>query len=845
MKGGSNGRCGYGGNGGHGGKKIIIIKQNSKTETSQNGDPGENGKPGKPGLGGLHGSSLRVKYEISGTLDFLSQVTSKTDGNIEKYESIQWIKSQERAAKGSENLDCLDKPTIIPRVSEIKFNERATEYLRFLIEMNSKFENSMLLVKSDFYKNLIENKYFEANIDDLIERVELFQKPEFHHLLEILKHAIQNYYNKSNLNKEKKLVLNYLLATISGMIIRQNIAQTTILESDLEKYLEDFIKDIQKWKEFRTNEIINKVKISRENSLRLEIEKATSIINNLEKYIQNSEKILNKNFDDSLKEILKLKNNLKAENRDLVLSKNDLQENLKLKKIFSGLKFASQLISVLGPKGAVIGSIMQVFVQFGSDLMINDKQEKEKNSKIEAIEQVLKDYEAYIEAKGEKKNKEKNKNQIEKMERSIEILSDFIELTDFSSEEVEVINEQIEKNELLFSFLYEIDTKINKLQTELWNEIRDELSLVTKSLNINSSVTLSFKKWKVKEILYDFQNEISILMNSLDHNKKQILSSVNRIQNTILNMIEIYSCILDLQKRIEDSNHMFEITRTSIRTGGNYENKFEALEKKIIENTIIERYEQALKSFSYWSFPFYCLFNITNIYKNSHLKSVDSFIDHYNQLANHMIEIVKRDGKLFEYDTYVVSRNFDKKSPYYQWTYKNYSNEIKDLLKGENVELFADAKESAYDAVKLITLNILIEIESSSEANETMNRLLENFEVELEHSGTSYYKFKNKVYEIKSNGKNLTLFFQYGSKSGEITNFKVFDKISKAKLSPFTSWQIRIQVNEENNENKETLLKEMTKLVKNHPDIKVSLIGKGTYVRKKLQISGDVMNCNN
>ena len=208
-----------------------------------------------------------------------------------------------------------------------------------------------------------------------------------------------------------------------------------------------------------------------------------------------------------------------------------------------------------------------------------------------------------------------------------------------------------------------------------------------------------------------------------------------------------------------------------------------------------------------------------------------------------MIEIVKKDGILFYHDTYLASRNFDRKSPYYQWTYTSRSNEISKLLNGESVEFFADAKESIFDAVKLITVNLIIEIESSPEANETLNKLLENFEVELEHSGTSNYKFKNKIYEIKSTGKNLTLFFQYGSKSEEILNFRVFDKISKAKLSPFTWWRINMQVNEENNENKDIILKEISSLTKNHPYVKVLLIGKGTYVRKKLEFSGDVLNC--
>ena len=313
------------------------------------------------------------------------------------------------------------------KVNEIKFYERGTEYLRFSIELDTKYKYGKLFAMSDFYKNLLENKYFEANIEDLIERVELFKKPEYHHLLESLIHIIQNYNNKNNPTEEDKLVLNYLLATISGIIIRKNIATQTTLESDLEKYLEDLVKDIQKWKGFKTSEIIHKIKTSREKSLKIEIEKASLIINKLEKSIESSEKILNKNFDDSLKEILKIKNSLLEEDKNLVKSKDDLQNNLKLKKFFSGLKIASKLLSVLGPKGAIIGSVAHAALEIGSQLMVDESKKKSDiNSKIEVIEQIVKDYETYTEEKNRKmskqkeKLKEKNKNNIEKAVLSIE-----------------------------------------------------------------------------------------------------------------------------------------------------------------------------------------------------------------------------------------------------------------------------------------------------------------------------------------------------------------------------------------------------------------------------------------
>ena len=352
TKGGAGGRCGFGGNGGNGGnggKKImIILQQNSTTETSQNGDSGENGKPGKPGIGAL--------YEVIETHG-LTQVFSRITGDDENLIHEIQIKSTQKAQNGAENSACLSMPKLMPKVNEIKFYERGTEYLRFSIELDTKYKYGKLFAMSDFYKNLLENKYFEANIEDLIERVELFKKPEYHHLLESLIHIIQNYNNKNNPTEEDKLVLNYLLATISGIIIRKNIATQTTLESDLEKYLEDLVKDIQKWKGFKTSEIIHKIKTSREKSLKIEIEKASLIINKLEKSIESSEKILNKNFDDSLKEILKIKNSLLEEDKNLVKSKDDLQNNLKLKKFFSGLKIASKLLSVLGPKGAIIGSV--------------------------------------------------------------------------------------------------------------------------------------------------------------------------------------------------------------------------------------------------------------------------------------------------------------------------------------------------------------------------------------------------------------------------------------------------------------------------------------------------------
>jgi hypothetical protein len=128
-------------------------------------------------------------------------------------------------------------------------------------------------------------------------------------------------------------------------------------------------------------------------------------------------------------------------------------------------------------------------------------------------------------------------------------------------------------------------------------------------------------------------------------------------------------------------------------------------------------------------------------------------------------------------------------------------------------------------------------------ANETLNKLLKNFFVELTHSGISNYKFKNYYYVINLNynsAEKLLLRYQYGSTSSENSN-ESYKKLAdnKAMLSPYTFWDIKIkQIKTGNN-----ILNEIAKIALENDEIIVYLCGKGSFISKDLKSTNSSMVC--
>ena len=136
---------------------------------------------------------------------------------------------------------------------------------------------------------------------------------------------------------------------------------------------------------------------------------------------------------------------------------------------------------------------------------------------------------------------------------------------------------------------------------------RDQWKELIESLNYDSVASLEFKELKINAFLQNFKDIINISLDSLD-SKNQLLNIINQIEYTISKMINIHKNIESLNQQKEFANYISKLPQIGdIDSDWKYNNiDIKKLEKTIYANIIIEKYEEVMKAFEYWSFPFFC-----------------------------------------------------------------------------------------------------------------------------------------------------------------------------------------------------------------------------------------------
>jgi len=109
-----------------------------------------------------------------------------------------------------------------------------------------------------------------------------------------------------------------------------------------------------------------------------------------------------------------------------------------------------------------------------------------------------------------------------------------------------------------------------------------------------------------------------------------------------------------------------------------------------------------------------------------------------------------------------------------------------------------------------------------SNSNKTLNELLNEFKIQLKHSGESYYKFNEKTF-TKINMENLNNIFEYENASSKKKN----SCENGYALSPFTFWTMSIEAIKK--ENEDELLEKIKSVIEKNDELKVFLYGYGQY----------------
>jgi len=174
------------------------------------------------------------------------------------------------------------------------------------------------------------------------------------------------------------------------------------------------------------------------------------------------------------------------------------------------------------------------------------------------------------------------------------------------ADKMELVKEAIERNLADMQNLERAENAISCLKTDLIAEMFDKLSGDINDQAGRSGVQLRMSKYKLKRIIDDFRAVMFQLVQHFE-SKGLVDTTIKRLENAILTINDVYGLSEAYNDQIKLATYIAEITKPeATHIPADYEIQVASLKKTILTNVISQKYEQALKAFGFWSFPFYC-----------------------------------------------------------------------------------------------------------------------------------------------------------------------------------------------------------------------------------------------
>ncbi|KAL0277531.1 UNVERIFIED_CONTAM: hypothetical protein PYX00_004781 [Menopon gallinae] len=296
--------------------------------------------------------------------------------------------------------------------------------------------------------------------------------------------------------------------------------------------------------------------------------------------------------------------------------------------------------------------------------------------------------------------------------------------------------------------------------------------------------------------LYSPESEFSSFPFEVDY-----LESILHLRRTVEEKKKFKMCI--------DDAHSMHIS-ISVHDAG-----VEIVRKQIFDLLVTSQYNDAVSVFRQWVFPH------MSEYEQSLPKNVTA------EGARNGISLLRKWIKEYKstitpYDKYIREAIFswnNSVGEYYKWYNGEIRSDLAELFRGKKVVLTADVENNhiyTKNAIKFRT----VRIEFQSKYDEvTLKKLLKDVQVEMKHSGYSYYYYNGQTY--LQTGEEFDLHYSYElSSDNEPNNCNmVYKKLlnGPAVFSPYTSWSLQLRGVSES-------------LIKFVDYTDIVLVGSGSYV---------------
>jgi hypothetical protein len=577
------------------------------------------------------------------------------------------------------------------------------------------------------------------------------------------------------------------------------------------------------------------------NDLKNRIHNAGNIIGLLLSDIQSNEDQLNNEIIQAENEIEKLRKEKNKKGSEMRQKMKSLKRKKWRKSIFGVVKTGSNLLNFLGPKGMVISSILNMAVDATDNLF--DTFDSRKRYK----------------RKSDDDKDEKKPNKIETISKTITDGFETYKVYKEIDKEMNELLETMEQNQEAIDDLNNRQLQINQIQIEIVQEIKSAIGELA-SNSTKSHAQLDYQKYKIKKTLDSIREKINKILKLFDDSKNELINTLTRFDNAMSTMIDIYSRIESTKDHIDFVGYLSIISNPSKSNGeiidfakNKYKTVLTRLEAKIRENILNEIYSKAMQAFRYWSFPFYCFYLEKIKLPKNGKNDINSLIKESSNRLNALLNIVQKDKmSIHAIDNYILTSHFSPRFPFYEWSFNESQYELHNLLNSYSHKAtfptFLDSKNfvltnriASLNGLKFSSLYLLVEAHSSPAKNESLNRILNEFRVELKYMGSSNYNFRGEHFKIPVNSienEEIILSFDYGCSSltcdQSNQSFKKL-KNGRALLSPFTTWEISFIPSDFLSQNELLILNRKLKNVLNDDlsDITLKLCGIGQFINRK------------
>lgn len=824
--GGNAGRGGAGGTGGLPGSiEVFSLNKAITVKTSaQNGAAGNDGLAGGAGLGGLSGR------DWSGVWHTGHGKNEWNKWHLPAFSGGGVVGTSGAAANGT-NSTGRQAPS-----AQTPFNAlmRLYYYREFAIAESNPFVIDAMEAFRQLYDNnaSIQSK---TTVDQLITECQLMEdfytkmpdKAKCLPLYQWMKDRIQQFDAKGNAQNIALLQCLYT-CTLSRIGQIQGSLESRLI-IDVKGFLKVVEANIKALDKLDHNVLVRVYEKEYVTEINDKISEADVFLRKLRDDIRAADKEIVNQIKELVKEIEKLKKSNEGKKDELSKKKKELQDLIARRRLLGGLTMIIQGIGCCFPPA---GPIVAGLASTGLSAIANPGSAAGLGGQAlatytETISNVL---EGKVDSSGNKIKLSDAHNGALTRIRAATLVHAVLDASGETSkneeEQIKAIDKavaQIDKEQVLLD-QYKDKVK-DSFETTLHQFVDNAVDL-QQALKGQSKIALDFSRLGVQRAFRNAREQVRDVTKGFATGAA-LETIIQQMEEAIDTSAKIYDHIQEYEERRRLVQYMARLASTS-----SIDPRIDKFLQMVQRNIVLEQYSRAVSAVRQWAFPFASLFleDFTNLKPFLEKAKIDDFMDSVKRQLK--LLKTKVDGSYSQISsaihTFLWTGKFEGNTekangPFFVWDFANHQKEIRALLRGEEVTLFADVVKTKveFSAIKFTEIELQIQTGDKLLKND-LAKALEGVRVKMTHSGTSFYRHDSQIYKM-TNDQGFCLQYQIGEpgKPSPSSN-AVYQKMNKGEfmLSPYTEWKFQLS-----NGNK--LFQEFEHDLKS---FKLALVGTGQYI---------------